>query len=986
MRAAKVMFFSLFILVILPLYAFALKQDSPFEPAAEAPTDSLQFTVRGHMLVFKAREMVLASADKALRVEFVNANAVGPQTSSKAVSLATKPDKGRQVEPLTEVTYADLWDGVSLQVENEPQGLIKSTYRVASDKLQSVENIRLRYNRSVKVAANGQLLVDFPFGQMVESPPVAWQEINGRRAPVKAAFKIRGEREVGFEVAGCHPDFPLIIDPILTWNTFLGGNADDYINSLVLDSAGNIYVGGYSNSASWGAAWGTPAQAFGSGDNGFVAKLDAGGSPSWYTFTGSAGNSYIYALALDSAGNVYAGGQSGVSWGPNIIKDWPGNPDGFVAKLNPTTGAWVWNTFISDNGGTSIYALAANNDYIYAGGTSTAGWGSPSHNYNYDLLSQNGLLVQLDLNGNYQRHIFLTAAPKFSHKLVYVKTMVLDSAGNIYLGGYGQTLSGFPDLPMPVNSSTGELNYDGYVAKFDSTLLNIWNTFMGGAGDDEINALAMDSAGNIYAGGHSPVAWGSPIQAFGSGINGFVAKLDSSGNRAWHTFTGSAGNSLIHALALNSSGNIYAGGAAYSDFGANVKRAYAGGGDGFVAVLNSAGVYQWNAFLGSAAGDEVVKALGLNSSGDIYVGGYGNATWGSPFRAYIGANDGFVANLDLTPPTITSISPAAGETNIAVSASINAAFSDSMDSASLTTATFYLSGVSGAVSYNSATKTVTFTPAANLAYNTLYTVIVTTGVKNTSDDNMADYYIWSFTTAAGPDTTPPTVASTSPANGATGIPIGASIKATFSEQILATTLASATFYLNGVSGDVSYNSSTKTAIFTPSANLAYNTLYTAIVTTGVTDTSGNNLAATYTWSFTTGAGPETTPPTVVSTSPANSATGTAVSAAIKATFSEQILPASLTSATFCLNGVSGAVSYDSAAKTAIFTPSANLDYNTNYTATITTGVKDTSGNNMAATYTWSFTTASLAETVVTSTFSSGSSGGGGGCFITTLFP
>ena len=101
-----------------------------------------------------------------------------------------------------------------------------------------------------------------------------------------------------------------------------------------------------------------------------------------------------------------------------------------------------------------------------------------------------------------------------------------------------------------------------------------------------------------------------------------------------------------------------------------------------------------------------------------------------------------------------------------------------------------------------------------------------------------------------------------------------------------------------------------------------------------------------------GPSPDTTAPTVSSTTPANGATGVAVTA----TFSEAMDPATITTATFTLSGggaVTGAVTY--AGTTATFTPTASLAYSTPYTATITTGARDLAGNALAVNYVWTFT-------------------------------
>jgi M6 family metalloprotease-like protein len=103
-------------------------------------------------------------------------------------------------------------------------------------------------------------------------------------------------------------------------------------------------------------------------------------------------------------------------------------------------------------------------------------------------------------------------------------------------------------------------------------------------------------------------------------------------------------------------------------------------------------------------------------------------------------------------------------------------------------------------------------------------------------------------------TSPPplSVTSTVPAANATGVAVNTTIRATFNRSMNSTTINTTTFTLNnGVTGTVSYDAGTKTATFTPSANLALNTSYTATITTGVTDAAGNHLPAAKVWSFST---------------------------------------------------------------------------------------------------------------------------------------
>ena len=289
-----------------------------------------------------------------------------------------------------------------------------------------------------------------------------------------------------------------------------------------------------------------------------------------------------------------------------------------------------------------------------------------------------------------------------------------------------------------------------------------------------------------------------------------------------------------------------------------------------------------------------------------------------------------------------------------------------MDPLSITNQTFTVTGpgataVAGTVTYVG--NTATFNPNAALAANTLFTATITTGAEDLAGNNLLADFVWTFTTGAAPDTTRPTVVSTVPTNGATGVGVSSNLLATFSEPMDPLSITNQTFTVTGpgataVVGTVTYVGNTAT--FNPNAALAANTLFTATITTGAEDLAGNNLLADFVWTFTTGAAPDTTRPTVSNVSPANGATNVAVTANPIAVFSEPMDPLSITNQTFTLTGpgataVVGTVSYTG--NTATFTPTADLMNNTLYTATITTGAQDLAGNNILANFVWTFTTA-----------------------------
>jgi hypothetical protein len=218
----------------------------------------------------------------------------------------------------------------------------------------------------------------------------------------------------------------------------------------------------------------------------------------------------------------------------------------------------------------------------------------------------------------------------------------------------------------------------------------------------------------------------------------------------------------------------------------------------------------------------------------------------------------------VTPPTVVSVAPPSGSAGACPNTLVTATFSEAMNPATLTTTTFTVTGpgttvVPGQVTYDAASKTATFTPANTLALNTLFTATITTGAKDAFGNALASNFVWTFTTGTSTcQPGPPTVISEGPVNGANGVCPNAIVVATFSEAMNPTTINATTFTLTGpgttpVAGQVTYDVPSHVATFTPSANLALNTLYTATITTGAQDLLGNPLASNFVWTFMTAA-------------------------------------------------------------------------------------------------------------------------------------
>ena len=331
----------------------------------------------------------------------------------------------------------------------------------------------------------------------------------------------------------------------------------------------------------------------------------------------------------------------------------------------------------------------------------------------------------------------------------------------------------------------------------------------------------------------------------------------------------------------------------------------------------------------------------------------------------------------MTAPTVISTSPVNLETGVIVKKIVTAKFSMLMDPLTLNGSTFTVSlgttQIVGTVSYNG--DDLSFIPFGDLLPGTEYTATITTGAKNLAGIALAANYIWKFTTLV---TTAPTVISTSPANLETDVIVKKIVTAKFSMLMDPLTLNGSTFTLlrgtTPVVGTVSYNGDDLS--FIPFGDLLPGTEYTATITTGAKNLAGIALAANYIWKFTT---VSPIAPTVISTNPINLTTGVVLNKVVTATFSVPMDPSTIIGANFTLKfgttAVLGTVTY--ANSVAYFTPSSDLLSETEYTATVTTGVKNVPGTAMLNDYVWKFTTrAVVAPALFSSIF--GSFGGNAG--------
>ncbi len=328
-------------------------------------------------------------------------------------------------------------------------------------------------------------------------------------------------------------------------------------------------------------------------------------------------------------------------------------------------------------------------------------------------------------------------------------------------------------------------------------------------------------------------------------------------------------------------------------------------------------------------------------------------------------------NVQAIAPTVILTNPANGDTDVTVDQNIEVTFSKQINRSKINKRTFILKEegsnrhLLGRMNYSKQNKRVSFQPRKALTNNTQYIFRIKgnddsgSNIRDLSGKAMKSDYVWSFRTGPNINTnsSSPIVSFTNPVNGAASVETNVKVIASFDQTVNSGNVDfSLRQGLSPIAGTVSYLA--KSAIFTPTNNLAINTTYTATITTQVDDLNGNPVANDYLWSFTTGTSADTSSPTVVLVSPLNGSTNIAINSNISIDFSEILDPATVTTTTIKLEQgstlIPGSVTYSGT--TVTFDSTSNLASNSTYRATITTQVKDLAGNSLATNYVWSFTT------------------------------
>jgi hypothetical protein len=571
------------------------------------------------------------------------------------------------VPTYAKVEFANVYDGIDLVYYGTEQAQLEYDFVVAPGADPRAIRLGFAGAERLDIDAGGDLLVQAGGQQVRLHSPVIYQDGNGSREEVSGGYLLNGGGQVAFQVGAYDPSKPLVIDPLLVYSTYLGGNGDDGGFGIAVDSTGSVYVAGYTSSTNFPTR--NPFQpASGGPTDVFVSKLNAAGTALVYsTYLGGSGGETPYGhIAVDSAGNVYVTGTTASTNFPtrNALQPaYGGGPeDTFVTKLNPTGSALVYSTYLGGSGDESGYGCAVDGsgDLYVSGYTSSSNFPTTAGAFQrtYGGGIRNAYVAKLNPAGS----ALLFSTYLGGNRDDSVRDLTLDAAGNVYVTGWTSSTN-FPTTASALQRTYGGGSYDGFVAKFNAAGTAVYSTYLGGSGEDSGRDIAVDSAGNAYVAGYTgsrnfPTRNALQPTYGGGPYDGFVTKLNAAGTAlVYSTFLGGSGNDYLWGgIGLDSAGNAYVLGSTNSlDFPVkNAIQPTFGGGesDDFVAKLNAAGTaLVYSTYLGGSGDEDMtVGAIAVDAAGFAYVTG---TTESSDFptknplqRSLGGGYDAFVVKID----------------------------------------------------------------------------------------------------------------------------------------------------------------------------------------------------------------------------------------------------------------------------------------------------------------------------------------------------
>ncbi|MEK6282886.1 MAG: SBBP repeat-containing protein [Acidobacteriota bacterium] len=592
--------------------------------------------------------------------------------------VGNDPTKWRtNVGHYSRVRYANVYAGID-QLYYGNHGQLEYDFIVAPG--ADYEQISLQFEGAKPVridAATGELVLKFRDGSEVRQlQPYAYQEVDGQKRGVAARYVRKQKGQIGFALEGYDPLRPLVIDPVLIYSTYLGGSGSDTGNGIAVDSFGNAYVTGETESLNFPTANAIQSGYGGSFDV-FVTKINTAGSARVYsTFLGGGAGDEGNGIAVDSFGNAYITGSTTSNNFPTAFAIQPtlsGNRDAFVTKLNAAGSAFFYSTYLGGSSNDISNAIA-----VDSAGTAYITGSTNSNNFPIAGAIQQANGGVLDafvtrINAAGSARLYSTYLGGVGEDIGF--GIAVDSSNNAYFTGSTASFN-FPTLSPIQGMLRG--GTDAFVTKLNSSGLALYSTYLGGGGTDVGRGVAVDSSGNAHVAGYTlstnfPTAAALQPTLRGA-TDAFVTKFNTAGSvLVYSTYLGGVdGNDLGYGIQVDAFGNTYVTGYTTSTNFPTVSPIQPAKGDffnadAFVTKFNVAGsALVYSTYLGGANIDEG-HGLAVDSLGNAYVTGItfsSNFPTASPIQPVNGggnnvvSSDAFVTKIrdDSVPPLTVQLS------------------------------------------------------------------------------------------------------------------------------------------------------------------------------------------------------------------------------------------------------------------------------------------------------------------------------------------
>jgi hypothetical protein len=589
--------------------------------------------------------------------------------------VGSRRDWRSHVPSFQRVRYSAVYPGIDM-VYYGNQSRLEYDFVLAPGADPAAIRLRFRGAGRVRLNAEGDVVVSTHGSEILQKRAIIYQQApDGTRRAVSGRYVLLGRNTVGLKLDGYDRTRQLVIDPVLSYLTYMGGSVSDRIDAIKYAN-GKLYIAGQTDNADLPYING----AYNNNTSGltdiFVAIVDAtpgSGYPlQYFSYLGGANVDIATAIDVDAKGVIYLTGTTTSTNFPVTSNAFQSSGAGqftgtFVTKLDPSQyggDSLIFSSYIGGLAGKNIGNGVAvdKNGLIYViGSTQSSDFPVTGNAYQPVLWgTQDMFICQVDPGAG---------------KILYASYLGgegVDDGRNILVGSNGlvyftaSTLSAsFPmaNFQYSVNQIGAQ---DVIIGVMDLTKAGppslVYSTYFGGTGNEEVRGMAFDPKGRLVITGYTlstdlPVTGDAAQSTAGGNGDAFVAIFDPSvlgqGGLQYCTYFGGAHSEVGYAVAADSAGSIYVTGYTLSSnmpVAGDVPQALWGGGtDLFVAkfkpgVPGPAGM-QFSTFLG-ASNVYVPTGMGMAPDGRIFVGGYGgiglpssaNATQGGYAG---GATDGF---------------------------------------------------------------------------------------------------------------------------------------------------------------------------------------------------------------------------------------------------------------------------------------------------------------------------------------------------------